>query len=38
MRREYRRRDNYNEKEVVEIIEDLKEVVLDESFISLIPV
>lgn len=38
MKREYKRYDNYNEKEVTEIIEDLSEVVLDDSFISLIPI
>lgn len=38
MKREYKRYDNYNEKEVTEIIEDLLKVLLDDSFISLIPI
>ena len=38
MKREYKRYDSYNEKEITEIIDNLDNVILDEYFISLIPI
>lgn len=36
MKREYKRYDAYNEQVVTEILEDISNVVLDDSLISLI--